>query len=217
MGMPLPVEPCSFVQPGRLYNECVIALPVAHRVPVISWIGCAFLRCAHIRRKRPPVHPDFAPDVLKLNQHHNPAGHRCESKPSNFVNRIARNSKWITGPYRWVVRACRTELRQRLIFLEQLLPKWRQRRLVSSFEIWNSCPRPRPCPRPTQVALGSRPPRSNGSVGGIIFPRRTFVSPLLRPRLSRLGNGNRREHQDCRQTNGYACKWISHFHVSTQV
>src|SRR6266478_9414156 len=164
MGIPFPVEPGSFVQPSRLYNECVIALPVAHRVPVISWIGCAFLRCAHIRRKRSPVHPDFAPYVLELNQHHNPAGHRCERKPSDFVNRVARYSERITRPHRWVIRASRAELRQRLIFTEQLLAKGRQRRFIPSFEIWNSCTRPWPCPCSTQIALGSRSPRAGGSV-----------------------------------------------------
>src|SRR5258708_21843293 len=171
MGRPFPIEPGPFVQPGRIYNDCVISLPVANRVPVISWIGRAFLRRAHIRRKRSLVHPDFAPYVLELDQHRNPAGHCCERKPSDFVNRVARNSERITRPHRWIIRARWAELRQRLIFIEKLLAKGRQSRLISSFEIWNPCSRAWPCPCSTQIALGSRPPRAGGSVAGIVFPR----------------------------------------------
>src|ERR1700730_16740639 len=78
------IEPGSVVNANRIDNECVIPIPMAHRVSVIpcSWPVLA----VHILGKFLPVRPDFTPYPLVLGQLQNqPIPHLSERHSPCFV------------------------------------------------------------------------------------------------------------------------------------
>src|SRR6266581_9407613 len=98
----------------------VVILPVAHRVTVISRVECVFPAPAHGGRQRPPVRPDFAPDIHVLDQYERPIRQRRDRHSANFVRHVLRKSKRITISVMRIVGAGGTIFADRLSLIVQL-------------------------------------------------------------------------------------------------
>ena len=197
MGIPVLGSPGGIVKPGRVHDKCVVILPVAHRVTVISRVECVFPAPAHGGRQRPPVRPDFAPDIHVLDQYERPIRQRRDRHSANFVRHVLRKSKRITISVMRIVRAGGTIFADRLVLIVQLFPqrseRWR-RGVLRVYTPGNRCARARSCPGPSEIALRRWPTVSNGPVHRVVFPRGTRLICLFRLRLGGLGDSYRREN-----------------------
>src|ERR1700722_4003612 len=137
MRMPDLVEPGSGIKSRGIDHECVVAIPVAYRIPIKSGIRCAL--CVDLLGKFPSVHPDLAPDPLLLEEHEHTVRHLLEPDSASAIHRmipqvagktqrIASHIRAVSGAHSVGISSRSPERRNWLIELEDCLGRRRHSR-----------------------------------------------------------------------------------------